>query len=154
MFNHSLLYCAFLFLLHSKQEKKKRTKRKRKPLQISYTLRAFRLNGWFGGVNLPRRISLASQTCTSCFKQCSAGLSPTSTLPHCGGKRRGAIFFRAYWSEQSMLVRQHQGKLCLTEGSLLALGRTLQLISERKSSSERFFVVLFCRHKKVPILYD
>ena len=66
--------------------------------------------------------------------------------------RKVSLNFRAYCSEQSMLVKQHQSKLCLTVGSLLALGWTLQLISERKSSTERFFAELFCRHKKVPII--
>ena len=56
--------------------------------------------------------------------------------------------FRAYWSKQSMLVRQLRGKHCLTEGSLLAFGRTLQLISERKSSSERFFGYFFAGTQK------
>jgi len=62
--------------------------------------------------------------------------------------------FRTYCSEQSMFVRQWQAEHCLTEGSLRSLSRTVQLISERKSSSERFFEVLFCRYKKVPKSLD
>ena len=62
--------------------------------------------------------------------------------------------FRTYCSEQSMFVRQLQAEHCLTEGSLRSLSRTVQLISERKSSSERFFEVLFCRYKKVPKSLD
>ena len=53
-----------------------------------------------------------------------------------------------------MFVRQWQAEHCLTEGSLRSLSRTVQLISERKSSSERFFEVLFCRYKKVPKSLD
>ena len=43
-----------------------------------------------------------------------------------------------------MLVRQQQNEHCLTEGSLLVLGRTLQLINERSSGrrvSLRHFLV-------------
>ena len=53
-----------------------------------------------------------------------------------------------------MFVRQWQAEHCLTEGSLRSLSRTVQLISEQKSSSERFFEVLFCRYKKVPKSLD
>ena len=119
----------FFFICEAK--KKKSTQRKRNHagflrLRFAQPFRDVRL----------RRISFASQTCATHFKQCSAIMK-----------------FRAYWSEQSMLARQLQGKLCLTVGSLLALSRALQLISERKSSSERFFVLLSCRYKKVAIYW-
>ena len=120
------LYWSFLFLLLRAKEKENFTKKKKK-----------------------RYFSTSSFQ--SAVYECSAmpNLFSLANLHFVLQTKLGKIKFRAYWREQSMLVRQQQGKHCLTVGSLLALGRTLQLISERKSSSERFFVQLFCRYKKV-----
>ena len=101
------------FLFYCEKKRKKRTKERKNTL-YSNALRAYRLNGCCG--HSPH--TLASQT---------RYYAPQTML----GKKQK---FRALRSEQLLLVRQQQGKHCLTVGSLLVSGRTLQIISERSSA--------------------
>ena len=86
--------CISFSFLASKR-KRNAPKEKEKTL-ISYALRAFRSNGYIFQLHRNWKISLTSQTCTSCFKQCSALLE-----------------LWVYRSKHSMLVRQLQDDCCL-----------------------------------------
>ena len=106
-------------------KKRKRNAPKEKETTLIFNaLWACRLNGCSG--QSPHTI--ASQT--RCY-------APQTML----GKKQK---FRALRSEQLLLVRQQQDKHCLTEGSLLVFGRTLQIISERSSLGEFLCAAFLC----------
>ena len=74
-----LFYCAFLFLYLRCKEKETHPKKKKlrnflRPTGVSTKWMYF-------SIAKQLKISLASQTCTSCFKQCSAYYPPPQPSP-------------------------------------------------------------------------
>ena len=118
----------FLFICEAK--KKKSTKKRRKHAIVSYVFTSFSRFLFFG--------------ITKLFKPRILGSSPSNNA-------------RLLWIrcllEQAINVSETASKrLLFDRREFSRSGRTIQLISERKSSTERFFAELFCRHKKVPEL--